>query len=221
MDLDTTRRKDAARSILRSFAAGEIDLLIGTQMIAKGHHFPRVTLVGVLSADATLHLPDFRAAERTFQLLTQVAGRAGRGDRPGSVIVQAFRPEHPVLGAALDQDYRAFAAREVAARELLRYPPSAALANLLVRDEDQAAAQARAADLAGRLRTAGEGHVAVLGPTSAPLARLAGQWRVQILLRARRRRRIQETLRRVLADLAPDGQPPRGLTLDIDPYSLL
>ena len=107
MDRDTVRRRGAQEDLLRRFAAGDLDLLVGTQMIAKGHDFPRVTLVGVVSADQSLGLPDFRAGERTFQLLTQVAGRAGRGDRPGRVVVQAFDPEHPVLREAARQDFEA------------------------------------------------------------------------------------------------------------------
>jgi primosomal protein N' (replication factor Y) len=116
MDRDTVRRKGAQEDLLRRFGAGEIDVLVGTQMIAKGHDFPRVTLVGVISADQSLGLPDFRAGERTFQLLTQVAGRAGRGELPGRVVVQAFDPEHPVLQEAARQDFEAFFAREMAYR---------------------------------------------------------------------------------------------------------
>ena len=191
-------------------------------MIAKGHHFPRVTLVGVLSADAALRLPDFRAAERTFQLLTQVAGRAGRGDRPGRVLVQAFRPDHPALSSLVHQDFEAFAGRELAGRRLLRYPPAAGLAQVIVRDADLARAEERAAGIARRLREAGEGKVAVLGPTAAPLARLRGQWRIQILARALKRARLGEVLRAAVAEAAgPDGALPGWLVVDIDPQSLL
>ncbi len=222
LDRDAVRSAQRLTGLLGGFARGEYDVMIGTQMIAKGHHFPRVTLVGVLSADASLRLPDFRAAERTFQLLTQVAGRAGRGDRPGRVIVQAFRPDHPSLASLVRQDYEEFARRELAGRELLRYPPAAAMAQLVVRDEDLARAQARAAEVAACLREAGQGKVAVLGPTTAPLARLRGLWRIQILARALRRARLGEAVRAAAVNAAgPEGALPGWLTIDIDPQSLL
>ncbi|UCF69533.1 MAG: primosomal protein N' [Acidobacteriota bacterium] len=222
LDRDAVRSPRTLARVLGGFSRGEIDVLVGTQMIAKGHHFPRVTLVGVLSADAGLRLPDFRAGERTMQLLTQVAGRAGRGDRPGRVIVQAFRPEHPALRAGLAQDYEGFAERELAARKMLRYPPAAALANLIVRDTQQEKAFERGAQLAERIREAGEGKVAVLGPSAAPRARLREQWRVQLLVRAVKRRRLVDALRRALGELTGSrGAFPRWLIVDIDPHQLL
>ncbi|MFN7964350.1 MAG: primosomal protein N' [Acidobacteriota bacterium] len=222
LDRDTVRNQRTLTDTLEGFARGELQVLVGTQMIAKGHHFPRVTLVGVLSADAALRMPDFRAAERTFQLLTQVAGRAGRGELPGTTIVQAFSPDHPALQAALTQQYEPFAARESAARELLRYPPAAALGLVLVRDTDQARAFQRATGLADSIRAAGEGVVAVLGPTAAPLARLRDHWRVQILVRARRRARVGAAIRAAVHQLiGKDGALPGWLVIDIDPHSLL
>lgn len=222
LDRDTVRNQRKLTDTLEGFARGELQVLVGTQMIAKGHHFPRVTLVGVLSADAALHMPDFRAAERTFQLLTQVAGRAGRGELPGRTIVQAFMPDHPALQAALTQAYEPFAARESAARELLRYPPSAALGLVLVRDSDQARAFERANVLAESIRAAGDGLVAVLGPTAAPLARLRDHWRVQILVRARRRARVGDAIRKAVHQLTgKDGALPGWLVIDIDPHSLM
>ncbi|RMG46293.1 MAG: primosomal protein N' [Acidobacteria bacterium] len=222
LDRDAARSPRRLAAILGGFARGEIDVLVGTQMIAKGHHFPKVTLVGVLSADASLRLPDFRAAERTFQLVTQVAGRAGRGDRPGRVIVQAFRPDHPALTAAAAQDYRSFAARELPGREMLRYPPAAALANVIVRDPSPARAFERAETLARHIREAGAPRVAVLGPTAAPLARLRGEHRVQLLVRARRRRRLSAALREALFRfLGPRRSMPRWLVIDVDPQQLL
>jgi primosomal protein N' (replication factor Y) len=222
LDRDAVRSGERLAALLGGFARGTYDVMVGTQMIAKGHHFPRVTLVGVLSADATLRLPDFRAAERTFQLLTQVAGRAGRGDLPGRVLVQAFRPDHPALSSLVHQDFEAYAGRELSGRRLLRYPPSAGLAQLIVRDADLARAEERAAALARRLREAGEGKVAVLGPTAAPLARLRGQWRIQVLARALKRARLGEVLRAAVAEAAgPDGALPGWLVVDVDPQSLL
>ncbi|MCU0253604.1 MAG: primosomal protein N' [Acidobacteria bacterium] len=222
LDRDAVRSGERLAGLLGGFARGAYDVMVGTQMIAKGHHFPRVTLVGVLSADAALRLPDFRAAERTFQLLTQVAGRAGRGDLSGRVLVQAFRPDHPALTSLVHQDFETFARRELAGRRLLRYPPAAGLAQLIVRDADLARAEERAALLARRLREAGEGKVAVLGPTAAPLARLRGQWRIQILARALKRARLGEVLRAAVAEVAgPDGALPGWLVVDVDPQSLL
>lgn len=222
LDRDTVRRSAALVEMLGDFARGRLDVLVGTQMVAKGHHFPKVTLVGVLSADAALRLPDFRAAERTFQLLTQVAGRAGRGGLPGLTLVQAFLPEHPALQGAITQQYEPFAARELAAREIARYPPSTALGLVLVRDEDQNQAFARAQQIAEKLRQGGEGHLAIYGPTAAPLARLRQQWRIQILVRARKKTRLVSAIRAAVADLfGEDGVLPGWLVIDIDPQSLL
>jgi primosomal protein N' (replication factor Y) len=222
LDRDVVRSPRRLAEILGRFARHETDVLVGTQMIAKGHHFPRVTLVGVLSADTELRRPDFRAAERTFQLLTQVAGRSGRGERPGVVLIQAYRPEHPALRAALMQDYRVFAEQESAARTMLRYPPAAALANLIVRAGNPTRAMELALDLAEKIHAAGEGKVAVLGPTPAPLARIQGQWRVQLLLRARARGRLNDTLRRAIAGATgSDAAAPRWLTVDVDPLNLM
>ncbi len=222
LDRDIARSARRLAELLDGFSHGAYDVLVGTQMIAKGHHFPRVTLVGVLSADMSLALPDFRAGERTFQLLTQVAGRAGRGDAPGRVIVQAFRSDHPALRAAIAQDYDTFLASELPARELMHYPPATALANLIVQDREQPVAFERAARLADAVRLAGAGRVVVLGPTSAPLARLRGLWRVQLLVRAERRGRIADALRQAIAPLRDNaGNAPRWLHVDIDPQQLL
>jgi primosomal protein N' (replication factor Y) len=222
LDRDAVRSARRLAQLLDAFARGEVDVLVGTQMIAKGHHFPRVTLAGVVSADAGLGLPDFRAAERTFQLLTQVAGRAGRGERPGRVLIQAFRAEHPALQAAVAQDYEAFATRERAARQSFHYPPASALANLIVSDRDREVARDRALHLATRVREEGQGWVAVLGPTEAPIARIRDRWRQQVLVRARRRGRVADAIRRAVADLRDEsGRLPEGLRIDIDPYQLM
>ena len=142
MDRDTMARKGAHAETLRAFRRGDADILIGTQMVAKGLDFPRVTLVGVVSADTALNLPDFRAGERAFQLLTQVAGRAGRGQTPGEVIVQTFSPEHESVRRAAEHDYLGFYADAIAQRRELAYPPFAHLANAVFADEDEAQAQA-------------------------------------------------------------------------------
>jgi len=220
MDRDTIRRRGAHEKVLRRFDRGEIDILVGTQMIAKGHDFPRVTLVGVLSADQTLGLPDFRSAERAFQLLTQVAGRAGRGERPGTVVVQAFDAGHPVLRLAADQDYEAFYDREIHYRRALRYPPLSALVQILIQEKDPALARRWAREVADAVRSAEPRRILLAGPGPAPIERIKGRYRQQILVRAAGRRRLVETVDQALR--AVEGKVPRkALTVDVDPFSLL
>jgi primosomal protein N' (replication factor Y) len=220
MDRDTVRAREGHLRILSDFEAGEADVLLGTQMVAKGHDFPRVTLVGVLAADAVLGRPDFRAAERTFQMITQVAGRAGRGESPGRVLVQAFRPGHPAIRSALDQDHAAFAAREMRYRKALGYPPCSHMARVLVRDVDPERARARAREAAAALEEAGEGRLVLLGPAPAPLARIRGRHRVHLLVRAGARGRLVAALRGMLDALDPESGAPRGLLVDVDPLQL-
>jgi primosomal protein N' (replication factor Y) len=220
MDRDTIRKRGAHAALLHRFDAGEIDILVGTQMIAKGHDFHRVTVVGVLSADQALGLPDFRAGERTFQLLTQVAGRAGRGERPGRVVVQAFDPEHPVIKLAARQDYEGFYEREIRYRATLRYPPVAALVELIVRDADELRCRGWARVLADALRRQENGRLIVAGPGPAPIERIRNLWRQQILVRTAGRRRLVRAVDRVLDEV--DGQiPRRALQVDVDPSSVL
>ena len=220
MDRDTVRGRGAHERLLLRFEQGEIDILVGTQMIAKGHDFPRVTLVGVLSADQALGLPDFRAGERVFQLLTQVAGRAGRGERPGLVLVQAFDPEHRLLAQAARQDYEAFYEDEVRYRRALRYPPFAALVQIMVSDRELSTARRYAELVVEALRSVGQGRLIVGGPGPAPLERLQGRHRQQILVRTVGRRRLIAAVEQALA--AIEGQVPRrALVVDVDPYSLL
>jgi primosomal protein N' (replication factor Y) len=219
LDRDTVRRKGAAADILRSMAAGAIDVLVGTQMIAKGHDFPRVTLVGVISADVGLGLADFRAAERTFQLLTQVAGRAGRGVERGEAIVQTLYPNHYSIRHACRQDYSAFFADELGYREAMRYPPLTSLVNLVVKGSDAGAAMTDAATLARHLRNNAEvGRFSVLGPAPAPVAKLRGEHRAQIFLKGGHRAAMREA---VLAALAAEPDMRRRVAIDIDPVSIL
>jgi len=221
MDRDTVRARGAQERILRSFEAGEIDILVGTQMIAKGHDFPRVTLVGILAADHALGLPDFRAGERAFQLLTQVAGRAGRGARPGAVIAQAFDPGHPVLRHAASQDYLAFYDAEMRYRRAMRYPPLAALVQIIVSHRDLAQAWRIAGDAASALEAAAaDGPLTVLGPGPAPIERLRGLYRLQILVRSAGRRRLVEAVASALAPFEATALR-RSLHVDVDPVSLL
>ena len=219
LDRDTVRRKGAAADILRSMAAGSIDILVGTQMIAKGHDFPRVTLVGVVSADVGLGLADFRAAERTFQLLTQVAGRAGRGEELGEAIVQTIYPNHYSIEYACRQDYNAFFAKELGYRQAMRYPPLTAMVNIVVKGPDARAALGDAAALAQHLRNnADVGRFSVLGPAPAPVAKLRGEYRAQIFLKGSHRAGMRDS---VLAALAAEPDMRRRVSIDIDPVSIL
>jgi primosomal protein N' (replication factor Y) len=219
VDRDSVRRKGALTQILSKFAGRQLDVLVGTQMIAKGHDFPGVTLVGVISADVGLGLADFRASERTFQLLTQVAGRAGRGERAGEAIVQTLYPEHYSIQLACRQDYRAFFDREVAYRRAMRYPPFFALINGVVRGRTFDDAMQQARELVRRLEPATlAGRFTVLGPAPAPLGRLRGEHRVQFFLKGTKRADMRNALLQVVA-----GMPEirRRLTIDVDPLSVL
>ena len=219
VDRDSVRRKGALASLLGRFAAGELDILVGTQMIAKGHDFPRVTLVGVVSADVGLGLADFRAAERTFQLLTQVAGRAGRGERTGEAIVQTLYPDHYSIQLACRQDYRAFFEREIAYRRGMRYPPMVAVINTIVRGRTFDEAMQTATEIVRRLEPAtATAGLTVLGPAPAPLVRLRGEHRVQFLVKGMRRADMRRALQAALADMP---QVRRRVTVDVDPLSVL
>ncbi len=221
LDRDTTTSKGAQRRILDAWAAGELDVLIGTQMVAKGHDVHGVTLVGVLLADVALNMPDFRAAERAFQLLTQVAGRAGRGDRPGRVVVQTYRPEHHSLVAAAAHDYRSFAPRELAARREVGYPPFGRLVVLRLEGVDPDATERAATELA----RGGRRHapaVALRGPAPAPLERLRNRYRWQLLLSSTSVRALHAAVRDLLATWRT-GRAARTIRLvvDVDPVSML
>ncbi len=223
MDADSVRRQGGHARLLARFAAGEADLLVGTQMIAKGHDFPGVTLVGILGGDQILALPDFRAAEWTFQLATQAAGRAGRGNVPGRVLLQAFRADHYALRRAREHDYAGFFAQEDRFRRALLYPPHAVLAAVRVQHREAARAAALIEDLARHLRADPEGgeHIRVLGPAPAPLARLRGRHRFHLLVKARSRTRLAAVLRR-LADRQEAARGGAGAaSIDVDPSTIL
>ncbi len=220
LDRDSAGGPGKAAALLARFARRELDVLIGTQMVAKGHDFPGVTLVGALDADGPLHLPDFRAGERCVQLLAQVAGRAGRGEQPGRVLLQAFRTEEPAVLAAAAHDYAGFARDELARREALSFPPYARLCALRLQGNVEARAQAAAERLAGsarELQRRGGEPFEVLGPAPAPIARLRGKHRFQVLLRAREHRPLH-ALSRALAEVPlPSGVE---LSVDMDPVAL-
>jgi primosomal protein N' (replication factor Y) (superfamily II helicase) len=189
-------------------------------MIAKGHDIPNVTLVGAVSADIGLGLPDFRSAERTFQLLTQAAGRAGRGDLPGIVLIQTINPEHYAIRFASEQNYEGFYQKELQFRKLMRYPPFAALANVLVRSQRQEQALEMSTELGRLLDPAPEG-VKVLGPAEAPVPKLKSEFRYQLLLKAASRKRLNETLRDLQRFAGEQKWAPTALVIDVDPLTLL
>ena len=221
LDRDTVRTQQEFRKVLGAFAAGELDLLVGTQMLAKGHDFHRVTLVGVVSADLALGLPDFRAAERTFQLLTQVAGRAGRGELHGDVLIQTHYPEHYAIQAGARQDYHAFFEKEAQFRRAMHYPPFAALANVIVRDKNLENSAKWARQLAGILGPEEERGLKVLGPAAAPLAKLRGDHRFQFLIKSPRRTLLTQALTRALDACGEKGIPDGAVLADVDPIGLM
>ncbi|HUK31294.1 MAG TPA: primosomal protein N', partial [Candidatus Acidoferrum sp.] len=220
LDRDSVRTKRAYQQVLGDFASGKIDILVGTQMVAKGHDFQRVTLVGVVSADAQLSLPDFRAAERTFQLLTQVAGRAGRGGLPGEVLVETYYPEHYAIELAASQDYLTFFEKEVQFRRLLHYPPFTALASILVRDTKIENAIRWSRQLSAFLAPQESRGVKVLGPAPAPLARLKREYRFQFLLKAPKRAQLTRAVSELLAFSEEKEIPQNAVLVDVDPLSL-
>jgi primosomal protein N' (replication factor Y) len=230
MDSDTMDRPGSHARVLDAFRDGRIHILLGTQMIAKGLDFPNVTLVGVINADVGLHLPDFRAAERTFQLLSQVAGRAGRGPRGGRVQIQTYSPEHPCIALAANPDYETFVARELEQRRLHNYPPYQRLVRLIVRSLDQEAAAQFAEKLAGAFRAALQSEagrtesnstaaVRLLGPAEAPVFRLNGYYRFHFQLQSP----SAAQLHRVLRDVVAVVRPPAGVEfqIDVDPFNML
>ena len=223
MDLDTTSRKGAHRRILDAFGRGEADVLLGTQMVAKGLDFPRVTLVGVVEADTGMLLPDFRAAERTFQLLAQVAGRAGRHDLPGEVLLQTRNPEHPAIQFALRHDFHGFALGELGERLALGYPPYGRLVGLEVKGPHEGSTFALAERWGGALRREAQrvAGVEVLGPVPAFVGRVKRWWRVHLLVKAPRTlpaSRLAALVRAVEARLTtPSGH---RVNLDVDPVGL-
>jgi len=218
MDRDTMRRKGSHEALLTRFASREIDLLVGTQMLAKGHDFPAVTLVGVLAADSALSMPDFRAAERTFQLLTQVAGRAGRGEREGEVLIQAFAPEHYSLQFARAQDFEGFFESERKFRRALHYPPVVSLVNLVVEGGSMAEASTLARRAASFLRKGVPEEVKVLGPAFAVRSKIAGRYRSQILLKLSRREHARA--RAAIRAMLKDEELLRSTVVDVDPVTL-
>jgi primosomal protein N' (replication factor Y) len=220
LDRDTVTGKRQYETILQDFREGSYDVLVGTQMIAKGHDIPNVTLVGVVSADIGLGMPDFRAAERTFQLLTQVAGRAGRGSVPGIVLIQTINPDHYAVRMAAAQDYQAFYEKELHFRRMMHYPPFSAMANVLVRAEKQEMAMRMSSEL-GLLLTPPPEKLRIMGPAEAPVPRLKNEYRYQFLIKALSRKALNELLQQIRAFALQHKWGATALVIDVDPLTLM
>ena len=222
MDSDTMQRHGSHEEAFARFRAGEVQILVGTQMIAKGLDFPDVTLVGVINADTALHFPDFRAAERTFQLVTQVAGRTGRGERGGRVLVQTFSPDHPAIVAAMQHDYHRFAAVEIPIRQEHGYPPFCHMARIILRAESETITEQFGEQIADRLRAESErreANVRVLGPAPAPLSKLRGRFRFHLLLLCAQPRALHDTVQAAINDLKTPDEVQ--WVVDVDPSDML
>ncbi len=222
VDRDTMSHKGEIDEVLLKFASGGLDMLVGTQMIAKGHDFPNVTLVGVISVDIGLGLPDLRSAERTFQLITQVAGRSGRGKRAGKVLIQTYYPEHYALRHAKEQNYEGFYKQEIKFRERLAYPPFFVLASIMIKHRDLAYASKNANILRRSLDAANTARsTRILGPAPATISRLKNEYRLQIIIKAVSRKALRETLDIAIADAEHNGCDLRFVFVEIDPVNLM
>jgi primosomal protein N' (replication factor Y) len=228
MDRDTTTRKGSVLKLLKGLRDQTTDILVGTQMVAKGHDFPNITLVGIICADLSLSFPDFRAGERTFQLLAQVAGRAGRGDRPGRVILQTYNPDHFSIEAARRQDFKSFYSQEIGFRQALNYPPFSRVIQLKISGKDPQKTEKHAHELGVRCQSlkAGEGaryqSIDIMGPLEASLARISGRYRWQILLKGSKFGALHQFMNQLMSD------HPAGLSrhqvqvaIDVDPFFMM
>jgi primosomal protein N' (replication factor Y) len=221
MDRDTVRGRYDLERLLARLHSGEINLLVGTQMIAKGHDIHGITLVGVVGCDHALSMPDFRAAERVFQLMTQVSGRAGRGDLPGRVVVQTYYPDHYAIVAASKHDYSSFVERELKYRRWMHYPPFGVLANVLVQSKKLEEAAGWSAELGKWFQKAAPEGVRVLGPCTAPIARIKGTYRFHLILKAASRKALNAALRGMLTHADEAGVPRRNVVVDVDALRLM
>ena len=221
MDLDTTQNKDAHQQILERFAKGETQVLIGTQMVAKGLDFPNVTTVGVMAADLILNLPDYTASERTFQLLTQVAGRAGRGDKPGTVIIQTYNPEHYSLETAQNHDYNGFYEKEIRMRQLMEYPPFRYMVRILVSDYTDVGLADQMIQMADQV-AANYPDIEFLGPSEAPIAKIRNRYRYHMILKGTSLDRLREAAEygQSVMNLLRKSKTLRIL-IDVEPSSVL
>jgi len=221
LDRDTVRGRDDLERVLSAMHAGEIDLLVGTQMIAKGHDIPNVTLVGVVGSDAALSFPDFRAAERTFQLLTQVAGRAGRGETPGKVVLQTFFADHYAIQFAASHDYKGFYEKEARFRSWMHYPPFSAVSNVLVRSTKLEEALAWSGILGEWFQSTRLPDVRVLGPAAAAIVRLKTEYRYHFLIKSPSREKMNNALRAMIDHAVAQKIPRTHLVVDVDALTML
>ena len=221
MDVDTTRQKGAHQKILDKFGAYEADILLGTQMIAKGLDFPNVTLVGVLNADTSLNLPDFRASERTFQLLTQVAGRAGRAEKEGEVLIQTYNPQHYAIQLAQQQDYEAFYTYEMGIRRQLGYPPYYFTVGLTLSHKDEQTVVRKSFEVLQVLRSQLSDKIKILGPTPKPVARTHNLYHYQIIVKYRFEDRLEKVLNQILDWTQLSENRELRLFIDHEPQSFM
>ncbi len=223
MDLDSISKKGSLEAIFRRFGKKKTDILIGTQLVAKGLDFANVGLVGVISADTSLNIPDFRSAERSFQLITQAAGRSGRGDEQGLVIIQSYDPANPVLLSASKHDYREFYDHELYVRNAVGYPPFSYIFQLIAADEDQKKAENAAAAWAVRLRSELGERFSVLGPAPTTRLKLGGMYRFQILVKvpARLRNSAAERIAQLKKEFSAGADAPELISIDVNPYSFM
>jgi len=217
MDIDTMRYRDAAEKIFNAFRQRKVDILVGTQLVAKGWDFPDVTLVGIISADTALNLPDFRSAERTFSLITQVAGRSGRGPKSGEVIVQTYNPDHYSIKMALKHNYRSFYEKEIEFRKELNYPPTTNLVIILAKGKDEEKV-ITASEKIGSLLKREINRVTILGPAPAVLNKIAGKYRWQIIIKTTDMKCIGEFFQRHYLGFERKGVE---INVDVDPVSML
>ncbi|EHL2688837.1 primosomal protein N', partial [Listeria monocytogenes] len=221
MDVDTTRTKGAHEKLLKSFRNHEADILLGTQMIAKGLDFPDITLVGVLNADTMLHLPDFRASERTFQLLTQVSGRAGRHERTGEVIVQSYNPEHYSIEFAKKHDFIGFYNHEMQLRKMGSYPPFYYLTMINVSDENEMKAIRTIQEMAQFLRGKLGPDAVILGPVPSTITRIKNKYRYQCIIKYKIEPNLKKELKTLITHYQKDQQKGLTITIDVQPYVLM
>jgi primosomal protein N' (replication factor Y) len=220
LDRDTVAGKRQFEDILHNFRERNFDILVGTQMIAKGHDIPNVTLVGVVSADVGIGMPDFRAAERTFQILTQVAGRAGRGHLPGMVYMQTINPDHYAIKFAAQQDYNGFFEKELQFRRFMKYPPFSAMANILIRAAKQEDALRMSTELGHHITPPPE-NMRIMGPAEAPVQRLKAEFRYQLLIKSGSRKDLNALLRKARDFARAQKWSATALVIDVDPLTLL
>lgn len=219
MDVDTTRKKGAHKQLLDAFGQGKADILLGTQMIAKGLDFPKITLVGVLAADSMLHIPDFRSAERTFQLLEQVAGRAGRDVLRGEVLVQSYTPEHYSIQLVKEHDYEQFVAKEMQSRKIGGYPPYYFMALLTISDTELASVMQTSQKITRFLKESLSDKAIVLGPSVSPIARIKDRYRYQCVIKYRQEPKLHETLDAIMNHYLRDATNKKlAISMDLHPY---